>query len=241
MEELGVNFLTNFVETDPELIQILERFIYGEIYHQGTIDDELRQLITLVVLTANQTFEGFKSEVEVALKVGVTPIAIKEAIYNCVPYIGFPKVLSALKLVNEVYAEQKVTLPLQNQARVQEEERYELGNLIQYPLYGDRVKQNNRDLPESHRELLPRYLTEFGFGDFHTRSGLTIKMRELLMLCVLCTLGGCEIQIKSHANGNLRVGNSIETMISAVTHCLPYIGFPRTLNSIALIKQAHIE
>ncbi len=30
-------------------------------------------------------------------------IAIKEAIYQCAPYIGFPKVIDALSVVNEVF------------------------------------------------------------------------------------------------------------------------------------------
>ena len=31
-----------------------------------------------------------------ALNVGVSPVEIKEALYQCAPYIGFPKTLNAL-------------------------------------------------------------------------------------------------------------------------------------------------
>ena len=79
-------------------------------------------------------------------------------------------------------------------------------------------------------------LLNFRVGDFYTRAGLDLQTRELLILCVLCALGGTDLQIKSHATGNLKVGNSRDTLVSAITFCLPFIGFPRTLNAINIVK-----
>ena len=53
-------------------------------------------------------------------------------------------------------------------------------------------------------------------------------------VCIV-SLGGCESQANSHAAGNLAVGNGPAVLASAVTQCLPYIGFPRTLNAMAAI------
>ncbi|MNR51396.1 Carboxymuconolactone decarboxylase family protein [compost metagenome] len=64
-----------------------------------------------------------------------------------------------------------------------------------------------------------------------------MKTRELLTLCVLGALGGAESQVKAHVRGNLNVGNDKETMISAITHCLPYMGFPRTLNTLSCVNE----
>jgi alkylhydroperoxidase/carboxymuconolactone decarboxylase family protein YurZ len=80
------------------------------------------------------------------------------------------------------------------------------------------------------------YLSAMCFGDFYTRSGLDVKTRELLTLCILSTLGGCESQVKAHVQGNLDVGNDKEMMIEAITQCLPYIGFPRTLNALNCVN-----
>jgi 4-carboxymuconolactone decarboxylase len=55
------------------------------------------------------------------------------------------------------------------------------------------------------------------------------------MLCVLTTLGANN-QIKAHTIGNLKAGNSKETLYSAIIQCLPYIGFPFALNAINIIK-----
>jgi 4-carboxymuconolactone decarboxylase len=62
-------------------------------------------------------------------------------------------------------------------------------------------------------------------------------MRELLTFSILCTLGGCENQLHAHIQGNANVGNGKETLIAALTQCMPYIGFPRTLNALNIINE----
>ena len=42
---------------------------------------------------------------------------------------------------------------------------------------------------------MPRFLTEFCFGDFYTRGGLTLAQRELLVLCALATIGDTAAQL----------------------------------------------
>jgi 4-carboxymuconolactone decarboxylase len=59
--------------------------------------------------------------------------------------------------------------------------------------------------------------------------------RELLVLCLLAALGGTDAQLKSHALGNLKVGNDKTKQLTALVHCFPYIGFPRALNAIRIV------
>lgn len=224
-------------QLDQEFMDILQNFIFGEVFYVGNIDDNMRELITIVVLTVNQTLPQLNSHINAALNIGVTPIEIKEAIYQCAPLIGFPKVLNAINIANEVFKIRNIELPLESQKTTKENERYEKGREIQYPIYGDAIKNNMKDLPYNLGEIIPRFLTEVCFGDFYTRNGLDLKTRELLVLCVLAVLGGTEKQILSHSKGNLKVGNSKETMISAMIHCIPYMGFPRAFNAINIIKE----
>ena len=228
-------------DLDPEFTEISRKFIYGDIFYQGTIELKQRLLISLVVLTTVGNQTELSSQVSAALRVGVEPREIKEALYQCAPFIGFPTVFDALQTVNEVLLNHNISLPLEAEGEVPDDQRFEMGKAIQFPIYGDRIKNNLASLPEEHREQLPKYLTEVCFGDFYTRDGLDLKTRELLVLCVLCALGNTERQIQSHATGNLKVGNTRETIISAVTQCLPWIGFPRTLNAINIIKDILIE
>jgi integrase len=48
---------------------------------------------------------------------------------------------------------------------------------------------------------------------------------------------GTDTQVRAHAAGNQRAGNTLDTQIAAMIHCLPYIGFPRTLNAIHAILE----
>ena len=228
-------------DLDPEFFDIMKYFTYGEVFYQGTLDNRQRELIALVVLTTIQCLSEVRVHVGAALNIGVTPIEIKESLYQCAPFIGFPRVQEAMKIVNEVMLSRGISLPLESQRRIGEGDRFGKGLEIQFPIYGDRIKQTISSLPEEQRESIPRYLTELCFGDFYTRAGLDLQTRELLILCVLCALGGTDVQIKSHAAGNLKVGNSRETLVSAVTFCLPFIGFPRTLNAINIVKEVSKE
>lgn len=223
--------------SDPELMSILQRFIFGEIFYIGNLDDRTRELITITVLTTNQTLPQLKAHTSAALNIGVTPIEIREVVYQCAPFIGFPKVLNALDTINKVFESKGIKLPLENKGTVGEQERFEKGKEKQYPLYGDGMIQNMKDLPGGLGEAIPRMLTESCFGDFYTRGGLDIKTRELTIFCALATLGGTERQMVSHAAGNLKVGNSKETLLSAMVHSYPYIGFPRISNAINVIKE----
>ena len=222
---------------DPELMAVLRHVIFGETFHIGELDDRIRELITVVVLVTNQTLPQLRSHTAAALNVGVSPIEIREAVYQCAPFLGFPMTLNGVAVINEVFADRGISLPLAGQATVAEGERFESGRAIQHPLYGDEIRDNLVGLPEELRDVVPRLLTEFCFGDFYTRSGLDVAKRELLVLCLLAALGGAEVQLRGHAAGNLKAGNSVEVQTAAMIHCLPYIGFPRALNAIRAINQ----
>jgi 4-carboxymuconolactone decarboxylase len=222
--------------TDPDFQDILSHFIFGEVFYQGNLDDKKRELITLVVLTTNQTLPQLKAHVGAALNVGLTPVEIKEAVYQCAPYIGFPKTLNAIHEVNEVFKAKNIALPIESQMTIDEENRFEKGLATQVELFGDIISKMRENAPENQKHMQD-YLSAFCFGDFYTRNGLDLKTRELLTLCIISTLGGCESQVRSHVLGNKNVGNDKETLITAITHCLPYMGFPRTLNALACVNE----
>ena len=222
--------------TDPDFLDILNHFIFGEVFFQGSLTDMQRELITLVVLTTNQTLDQVRVHVDVALNVGVTPVEVKEAIYQCGPYLGFPKTLNAMYQANEVFKERNISLPVESQKQVNEDTRFDEGLKVQKAIFGDVIEQMQKNTPENQKHI-PQYLSAFCFGDIYTRSGLDLKTRELLTLCILSALGGCENQVKAHVKGNLSVGNDKEIMIEAITQSLPYMGFPRTLNALNCVNE----
>ena len=220
---------------DEDLQNIFNNFVYGEVYNHGDLEPKLRELITLVSLTASQGNSMIAEHVEAALNVGASAIEIKEALYQCAPYVGFPRVFAALEEANKVFKAKNIKLPLESQATVSEETRFEKGLEIQTNTFGQRILDAHANAPENQKHI-QNYLSAMCFGDFYTRGGLDMKTRELLTFIMIISLGGQEAQATSHARGNLSVGNSKDTLIEAVTQCIPYIGYPRTLNAIAIIN-----
>ena len=158
---------------------------------------------------------------------------IREAIYQCAPFIGFPKTLNAIAVMNEVFSENGISLPLPDQKTLSsDEERYRRGLEIQAPVYGDEIKERYSWLPGDFAEAVPRFLTELCFGDFCTRTGLDGKTRELLTVVLLAALGGADMQVRSHIEGALRVGNTAEEIVCALVHAGGYIGIPRMFNAL---------
>ena len=223
--------------TDPEFMDILQKFIFGEVFAVGDLDYKTRELITCTILAVMQTLPQLKAHAGAALNVGVTPVELREAIYQCAPYIGFPKTLNAVAIINEVFKERGIALPLEAQGTVTEDNRAEKGAAIQQPLYGDAVAHKMSGVPGGMGDEVARFLTEYGFGDIYTRNGLDLKTRELLVYCILTTLEA-DSQLRSHMLGNLKLGNSRETLAAAVIQCLPYIGFPPAMKALEIIKSS---
>ena len=223
--------------SDPEMMAILQKYIFGEIFTIGELDIKTREMITVTSLAVQQTLPQLKAHINAALNVGVTPVELRESIYQLAPFIGFPKTLNALAVLNEVFKEKGIETPLKSTITVKEEDRFAKGLEIQNPLYGDEIKQEMAGLPEDMGAEVAKFLTEVCFGDFYTREGLDLKTRELLMLSALVTTGNNQVTLKSHIKGNLKAGNSEETITAAIIQCLPYVGFPNTLSALKTLKE----
>ena len=219
---------------DPEMMDILQKFIFGEVFQTGDLDIKTREMITCITLTAIQTLPQLKAHIGAALNVGVTPIEVRELIYMCAPFIGFPKTLNALSVANEVFAERGIALPLEAQGTVTEENRAERGAEIQQPLYGDAIRSALNGLPDGLGDEVARYLTEYCFGDIYTRGGFDLQTRELLLYALLTTIEA-DSQLRSHTVSNIKLGNDKATLAAVVIQTLPYIGFPPAMKALRII------
>ena len=222
---------------DPEFTDIARGFLCGDVLSRGCLTDRQRALVTLTALTTCQTLDNMAAYTEAALGAGATPEEIKETLYQCTPYIGMERVWAALKEVNKAFQAAGIKEPCRKQGTVTEETRFEKGLAVQQEIFGaDNINKMRAAAPEELKHIQD-YLSAYCFGDFYTRGTLDLKMRELITFCAICCLGGCEPQAKSHAGANISVGNTREMLIDAVTQCLPFIGFPRTLNAISCINE----
>ena len=235
-DELFLNHESGLKETDPELVEFFDNFAFDEVISYGNLDTKTRLMVILSSLIAMQTLSQYKIMLNGALNIGVTPIEVKEIVYQAIPYVGIAKTYDFIYATNEVLERRGIKLPLEGQSTTTIETRFEKGLDVQKSIFGEVIDNMYKESPENQLHI-QRYLSANCFGDYYTRSGLDIKMRELLTFSMILSMGGCEPQLKGHIQGNLNVGNDKEILLSTVTQLLPYIGYPRTLNAIICLNE----
>ena len=235
-EELWQNYESVAKQTDPELIEMFDNFAFDEIISYGNLDTKTRIMMTLASTIASQALTEYKMFLNAALNVGVSPIEIKEILYQSVPYAGISKVIDFIYITNEIFADKGIELPLEGQSTTTRETRFEKGLELQKSIFGEMIDKMYKESPANQIHI-QKYLSANCFGDYLTRDGLDIKTRELLTYSMLISMGGAESQVKAHIQGNVNVGNNKETLLSITTQLLPYIGYPRTLNAIKCLNE----
>lgn len=226
--------MMNYYESDPEFMKIVEHFIFEEVVKEPgqELPEETRYLAILATLLGCQGLDVYKNMLPKALDDGLTPVMVKELVYQAVDYLGIGRVMPFLSSTNDILTARGVTLPLPAQATTTMEDRLEKGAEVQVEIFGAHMKEAWK---AGH---INRWLAENCFGDYYTRGGLDLKQRELITFCFLAAQGGCEPQLTAHAKGNMNLGNDRNFLIRVVSQCLPYIGYPRSLNAVNCVNKA---
>lgn len=224
----------NLKETDAEFMERFEHFAFEEVVNEKgqELDDETRYMAILATLMGCQGKEAFEMMLPKALDAGLSPVVAKEVIYQATDYLGFGRMLPFLEIANRIFTERKISLPLPEQATTTMEDRLEKGIDAQAEIFGEQMREAWK---AGH---INRWLASNCFGDYYTRKGLDLAKRELITFCFLSAQGGCEPQLIAHAKGNMNMGNDKAFLIKVVSQCLPYIGYPRSLNAMNCINKA---
>lgn len=232
-----------FAASDPEFAELFSNFAFDEVMRlrlpDGTppLDDKTRFLAILATLLGCGGADAFRMMLPAALRAGVTPVDARETVYQATAYLGLGRTLPFLNALNAALCEAGVSLPLPPQGTVSREERRDAGNAIQIEAFGEGIRESWTQGPEEKRHI-NLWLADNCFGDYYTRSGLTLPQREMITFCFLAAQGGCGPQLTSHARGNMAVGNDRLFLIQTVSACVPYLGYPRSLNALNCIENA---
>lgn len=234
----GVSVFTdNLKQTDPEFAEFFSNFAYDEVVNQNDLDAKTRYMAILATLLGCQGKDLFADILEEAMEAGVTPVEIKEILYQATAYLGVGRTYGFMKTTNEVFASKEITLPLEGQETTTSEDRIEKGNQAQVDIFGENMRGYQNAGPEGTRHI-NRWLAGNCFGDYYTRTGLDLAQREMITFCFILAQGGCEPQLMAHIAGNVNMGNDKEFLIKVLSQCMPYIGYPRTLNALRCISEA---
>lgn len=229
---------TDWMKEDPEFVERFANFTFDEVVAQTEklLDSRTRHICYLATLLGCQGIDAFKAILPEALRQGVSPIEVKEIVYQATAYLGMGRVMPFLNAANEVLKAEGVQLPLAPQAQTSMQNRREKGSEAQVGCFGEGMKDFWKSGPEDSRHI-NKWLADNCFGDWYTRTGMDLKMRELITFCFLAAQGGCEPQLKGHIAGNYHVGNNKDFLIAVISSNLPFIGYPRTLNALNCIRE----
>ncbi len=224
----------NLHDTDPEFMECMEHFAGAEVVEEpgAELAADTRYMAILAALLGCQGTELYREMLPRALEAGLSPVAVKEIVYQAVDYLGLGRVWPFLTATNQVLIQRGVALPLPGQATTTLQDRLPRGAAAQVQIFGPHMA----DLWQ--KSTVNRWLAANCFGDYYTRTGLDLAQREMITFVFLAAQGGCEPQLAAHIEGNVRLGNDLVFLRRVVLQCLPYIGYPRSLNALACVDRA---
>lgn len=241
-----------FANLVPDLSRLTVEFAHGEIWNRRGLSLKSREFATLAMVTVlgNQS-NSVQAHVEGALRAGATETEIKELLLQMTVYAGYPKTLAAVTVAQKVLKELKQRgipatktpsdLGTQRQAE-SNEVRYQRG----LEALNQISKASGEAVVKSFEDIAPdlgRYILEFAYGDVFSRPNLDLKTRELATVSALTGLNttASELPLNVHINGALNVGANRQEIIEAIMHMIPYVGFVKVQQAMAIAETVFQE
>jgi 4-carboxymuconolactone decarboxylase len=142
---------------------------------------------------------SLRRAIRAAVKVGVTPARLDEALLQLIPFTGYARAINAFAVLQDLVPHVPRRIGGKGGLRRRGEA---LCRRIYGPVYGKMIERMRRFHPD-----LADWILEDGYGKVLSRPVLSTRERELLVVAVLATLN-VPAQLKSHERGARRVGAS---------------------------------
>lgn len=104
----GQEVIQSLRELAPDVGKYIIEFAFGDIYTRPTLTLQEREMITITsLLTAGGCEPQLRVHLNAARNVGISREKCIETFIQCIPYVGFPRVLNAMSVAKEVFASRK--------------------------------------------------------------------------------------------------------------------------------------
>lgn len=172
-------------KTGPEFAERFEHFAFDEVVNEDgqQLPGETRYLAILATLIGCGGVDAYEEILPRAMENGVTPVMVKECVYQAVDYLGYGRMLPFLNATNDVFSRSGIALPLPGQATTTMENRLEKGVAAQAAIFGDRMKEAWK---QSH---INRWLADNCIGIYPDAMEYSLAIRIGLFLHRLCQPG----------------------------------------------------
>jgi 4-carboxymuconolactone decarboxylase len=105
--DAGLAVVESLNDVAPDLGRFVVEFSYGDVITRPALDDKIKELATVALLTALGTAQPqLKVHVQAALNVGNSRDEIVQAIEQMAVYAGFPAALNGITAARKVFDEQ---------------------------------------------------------------------------------------------------------------------------------------
>lgn len=102
-------------------------------------------------------------------------------------------------------------------------------------IWGNKAAKIEQSLKEIDPDLAD-IISNFVYEDIFAREGLDLKTKELLAIAHLMNIGS-QTELKTHIYGAINCGASISEIKETIIHAAMFIGFPRALAAMQLLKK----
>ncbi|SDN12914.1 carboxymuconolactone decarboxylase family protein [Actinomyces ruminicola] len=227
--------LDNVAEFCPDMARLVVEFGYGDVFARPGLSAADRQLVTIAALGAlGNAPSQLRFHVGGALNVGCKPEGIVETFIHLTVYAGFPAALNAIGIARDVFAEKGVAVSPSEQ-RTSPRDRFDVGSVFLERVDG----HGGTDVVDGLADIAPdlgRFIVEYSFGDVYSRSGLTLREREMVTVAACSALGTCVPQLGLHMQGFFNVGGTRDELVELLIQIAVYAGFPASLNALSQFR-----
>jgi alkylhydroperoxidase/carboxymuconolactone decarboxylase family protein YurZ len=132
-DQLFGDRVSTLAQFDPELTEYFGNFAFDEVYADAarldeTLDLHTRLMVQLAAILAAGGLAEFRVVAAAAVaKGGVSPVELKEIVYQSVAYVGMARAFDYLHAVNDLLTEAGVELPLPGRSASTPQTRLEYG------------------------------------------------------------------------------------------------------------------
>ncbi|KAI9001775.1 hypothetical protein DFJ74DRAFT_626862 [Hyaloraphidium curvatum] len=237
----------------PDLLPLLE--IMTAVFYHGSLEDvERSRCIVTALIVQGAAPEELEVHAHTALNVGMTPRELVALALSTVGYVGFPRAINGLKVVQKVLesrgqedearegwtgflgkqeGEEKldpiVALMKRGQAKISElRERGE-------PFKAGVGHASLPDVSAAGKDLWG--LLHVFFGPHYNIPGITDAQRSMTVVAALMTLGTNPHELEVHAHTALNNGITPEKLVGMAYNLISYIGFPRSIEALRVFHK----
>ena len=222
---------------------LLDELVYGRVWARPGLAVADRMLATLVALTCHRERDALRRHVEAALRFGLEPTLIREAVLHCGMYAGLTTAVASLEVVAAVIDEHgppdgsgPVSDPAEPEAEVDLDELERQGRAVMATLHGSRANDDYA-APDALASTLYGTAVDYLYGAIWNRPGITIRQRMICSVAAFTALR-MEAQQRKFFRSALNVDLTAEEIVEVIVQTGPYSGFPSALNALAVAEVA---